>query len=168
MNTIINNLDPCCGCVLNEDHFTNRGFQCFPSSPQAVTYRAELHGTRQVSVSELIVYLEEWISSEVSIIVQFLILSIDESCTVEITSIAEEECRVMESTTGPIETTGSSSTGISTINPTLASSQSSSTIMIVVVCVVVLLIVVIITIAVVVIVIVKNRHSALNLQKETR
>ena len=153
MNTIINNIGPRCGCVLNEDHFTNRGFQCFPSSPKAVTYRAELHGTLQASVPELIVYLEEWISSEVSVIVQFLILSIDESCTVEITSIAEEECRVRESTTGPIETT---------------SSQSSSTIMTVVVCVVVLLIVVIITIVVVVIVIVRNRHSALNLQKETR
>ena len=163
MNAIINNIDPHCGCVLNEDHFTNRGFQCFSSSPQAVTYRAELHGTLQASVPELIVYLEEWISSEATISVQFLILSIDESCTVEVSSTAEEECRA--TTTTLTVTTGSmGSTVMSTLNDTLTNQ------FVIVVGVVVLLVVVIITIAVVVIValILRNRHSALNLQKETR
>ena len=166
MNAIINNIVPRCGCVLNEDHFTNRGFQCFPSSPQAVTYRAELHGTLQASVPELIVYLEEWISSEVTISLQFLILSIDESCTVEVSSTSEEECRARESTTGPTVTTGSmGSTVMTTVDDTLTN-QSNSTV--IVVCVVVLLVVAMVIIAVLVIVIVRNRHSALNLQKETR
>ena len=153
MNAIINNIDPRCGCVLNEDHFTNRGFQCFSSSPQAVTYRAELHGTLQASVPDLIVYLEEWISSEVTISVQFLILSIDESCTVEVSSTAEEECRARESTV------------ISMVDNTLTN-QSNSTVIVVGVLLVVAM--VIIAVVVIVIVIVRNHHSALNLQKETR
>ena len=151
MNAIINNIVPRCGCALNEDHFTNRGFQCFPSSPQAVTYRAELHGTLQASVPELIVYLEEWISSGVTISVQFLILSIDKSCTVEVSSTTEEECRARESTV------------ISTVDNTLTNQFNST---VIVVGVVVLLVVAMMIIAVVlVIVIVRNHHSAL---KETR
>ena len=155
MNAIINNIDPRCGCVLNEYHFTNRGFQCFPSSPQAVTYHVELHGTHQASVSELIVYLEEWISSEITISVQFLILSIDESCTVEVSSIAEEECRA---TTGLTVTTGSEG---STVMPTVDDTWFNSTV--IVVGVVVLLVV--IGIVVIVALILRNRRLALNLQR---
>ena len=158
MNAIINNIDPRCGCVLNEDHFTNRGFQCFPSSPQAVTYHAELHGTLQVSVPELIVYLEEWISSEVTISVQFLILSIDKSCTVEVSSSAEEECRARESTTGLTLTTGSEG---STVMFTVDTNQFNITVT--VVGVVVLLVV--IGIVVIVALILRNRRLALNFQR---
>ena len=72
----------------------------------------------------------------------------------EVSSTAEEECRARESTV------------ISTVDNTLTNQFNST---VIVVGVVVLLVVVMMIIAVVVvIVIVRNRHSALNLQKEAR
>ena len=80
-----------CGCVLTEDHVTQRGFQCFPSSPQAVTYRAELRGTREASVEDLLQDMQQWIQ-DASFPVQFHILTVDSSCDVSISSFSDPEC----------------------------------------------------------------------------
>ena len=75
------------------DRIRNGGFLCFPSSPNAVTYRAELHGTLKACVPDLIEDITEWLSSGASISVQFQLLAIDSSCSVAITSFNENECR---------------------------------------------------------------------------
>ena len=75
------------------DRIRNEGFQCFPSSPDAVTYRAELHGTLEASVSDLIEDITQWLSSGALISVQLQRLTIDSSCSVAITSFNENECR---------------------------------------------------------------------------
>ena len=75
------------------DRIRNGGFLCFPSSPNAVTYRAELHGTLKASVPDLIEDITQWLSSGASISVQFQLLTIDKSCTVAISSFNENECR---------------------------------------------------------------------------
>ena len=75
------------------DRIRNGGFLCFPSSPESVTYRAELHGTLKASVPDLIEDITEWLSSSASISVQFQLLTIDSSCSVAITSFNENECR---------------------------------------------------------------------------
>ena len=78
-----------------------------------------------------------------------------ESCTVEVSSIAEEECRA---TTGLTVTTGSEG---STVMPTVDDTWFNSTV--IVVGVVVLLVV--IGIVVIVALILRNRRLALNLQR---
>ena len=75
------------------DRIKNGGFLCFPSSPNAVTYRAELHGTLKASVPDLIEDITQWLSSGASISVQFQLLTIDKSCSVAISSFNENECR---------------------------------------------------------------------------
>ena len=74
------------------DRIRNEGFQCFPSSPDAVTYRAELHGTLKATVPDLIEDITEWLSSGASISVQLQRLTIDSSCSVTISSFNENEC----------------------------------------------------------------------------
>ena len=74
------------------DRIRNGGFLCFPSSPNAVTYRAELHGTLKASVPDLIEDITQWLSSGASISVQFQLLTIDSSCSVAISSFNENEC----------------------------------------------------------------------------
>ena len=84
------------------DRIRNEGFQCFPSSPDAVTYRAELHGTLEASVPDLIEDITEWLSSGASISVQLQRLTIDSSCSVAISSFNENECMATgTATNGP-------------------------------------------------------------------
>ena len=93
VKAIISNLVSRCGCGLTADHVTQRGFQCFPSSPQAVTYRAELRGTREASVEDLLQDMQQWIQDGVSFPIQFQILQVDSFCDVSISSFADPECR---------------------------------------------------------------------------
>ena len=80
-----------CGCGFTESHITERTFHCFPSSPQSVTYHGQLYRTQDTSVMELVSDIQEWVSSGVSIPVQFISLSVEEFCAVS-SSTAVEEC----------------------------------------------------------------------------
>lgn len=93
----MNGLQQRCQCSITVERITNAGFRCFPQSPQAVTYRARLHGTPQASVSELLSLVKAWIVSDASIVVQAQLLSPDKNCMVAITSPNEDECQLDES-----------------------------------------------------------------------
>ena len=69
-----------CSCAFTADQLTDRVFLCHPSSPQSVTYRAQLHGTLQAPVTDLITLIEEWASSGDTIPVQFLPLEVVGAC----------------------------------------------------------------------------------------
>ena len=92
VEAITRNIVRRCGCSFSEDRIRNEGFRCFPSSLDAVTYRAELHGTLKASVPDLIKDITEWLSSGASISVQLELLTIDSSCSVAISSFNENEC----------------------------------------------------------------------------
>jgi hypothetical protein len=85
-----------CQCDFSRESFRDiditAGFQCFDDSPTAVTFRAEISDSLKADSSQLIAYIEQWVSSEPTIVVQSSRLSIDSSCTVEITSFSEPEC----------------------------------------------------------------------------
>ena len=82
-----------CACVFTADQLTDRVFLCHPSSPQSVTYRAQLHGTLQATVTDLITIIEEWVSSGDVIPVQFLPLKLDGACTSFSSSTVECEVK---------------------------------------------------------------------------
>ena len=80
-----------CDCDFSKDHITSRVFQCFPSSPQTVTYHGQVHRVQDTSVTELISDIQEWVSTGVSIPVQFLPVSISEFCQTS-SSTPVEQC----------------------------------------------------------------------------
>ena len=123
-------------------------FQCFPSSPQTVTYHAELHGTMQANVSQLLAFLQEWTSSVDTIAVQVLPLSVQSFCAVD-SRVPQEQCTdVLATNTLP---TDSGSSGIIAASASVAAAVT--------VCVII--------IAVVVIMVTRcsRRHSSLDLTK---
>ena len=95
------------------DRIRNEGFQCFPSSPDAVTYRAELHGTLEATVPDLIEDIAQWLSSGASISAQLQRLTIDSSCSVAITSFNENECRNTVTMTTTVTENEGSTTSVS-------------------------------------------------------
>ena len=95
------------------DRIRKEGFQCFPSSPDAVTYRAELHGTLDTTVHDMIEYIGAWLSSDASISVQLQRLTIDSTCSVTIGSFDESECKATVSVTGDRESSDTTVVGIS-------------------------------------------------------
>ena len=97
---IVQNVVSRCECDFTEDQVTDRVFQCFPSSPQTVTYHGQLHMTQDTSVMELITDIQEWVSTGVSIPVQFLSLGVEEFCAIS-SSSPLEQCPVNATTAVP-------------------------------------------------------------------
>ena len=85
-----------CHCDFSRDSFhdidNTAGFQCFDSSPTAVTFRAEIMDSERANISQLIAILEQWVLSQPTIVVLSSRLSIDSDCSVEIESYSEAEC----------------------------------------------------------------------------
>ena len=77
---------------------TDGVFKCFSDSPQAVIYRAILHGTANATSTVLISHINEWIAEEPTVTVQRVLLTIDGSCSVAISSLTDkEECPSIQS-----------------------------------------------------------------------
>ena len=137
-----------CDCDFTADRLTDRVFLCHPSSPQSVTYQAQLHGTLKASVADLIAMIQEWAFSGVTIQVQNLTLTLDGACVSSSSSSMECEATEMEDM---------SSTGL-----------LPASVMIAVIGVLAVVIVLIIIPLIVIIVIVRVRSSKLNPKKESR
>ena len=101
-----------CGCGFTSDLLTDSVFLCSSSSPNSVTYQAQLHGTPQANVSQLINIIEEEIvKRKVSIKVQFSLLFTENTCIVSYGT--ERPCDdVSLSSTGKEVNTSSSNVGI--------------------------------------------------------
>ena len=74
------------------------GFQCFDQSPTAVTFRGEIGPSLTANSSQLISYLEQWVATDPTIVVLSSRLSVDSSCSVEISNFNDPECSDMTST----------------------------------------------------------------------
>ena len=89
-----------CQCGFGVDQITTAGFRCFPESPTAVTFRAEISESLGLSASQLTGFLEAWVSSGAVVLVQAQMLTIDDTCDVIISSFNEGECRSVVGTAG--------------------------------------------------------------------
>ena len=156
----------CSGCDRSLLAITMGVFRCFPGSESAVTYRALLHETHQISALELQHILEEWISSGRAIAVQSLVLQVDPSCPVLVTQVNDAECLMIN--TPPLITT-KSATGSNTV---VESDSNSNPIAVIVggasgaTLGVVLLVGVVVI--VVIVTIVKHKQAMANLKHEAR
>lgn len=130
VEAIIDNVVPRCGCDFTEDRITERVFQCFPSSPHTVTYHAQLHGTLQAPVPQLLTALQEWASSVNTIAVQFLPLSVESFCAVPSSSPLEQcpgDTNTMPSTMATAFTTPEGTDDLPTSTSDATTQQSSDT-----------------------------------------
>ena len=93
INAVVQNMNQRCQCGLGTEQITEGAFQCFENSEQQVTFRARLCGTAQVTSSQLVAYLELFVSqTDSTIAVQGLRLDVDRSCPVVINSFGDPQC----------------------------------------------------------------------------
>ena len=89
-------LDEICQCGFFREAFHDvditAGFQCFDESPTAVTFRGEIGAALTANSSQLISYLEQWVATNPTIVIQSSRLSIDSSCNVAIDNFNDPEC----------------------------------------------------------------------------
>ena len=99
-----------------------------------VTYRAIIHGTASTTATELISQIEQWTAQGSIITVQRVVLTIDGSCTVALSSFADDECQARN-----IDSSGLSSTATGVIGGVVAMVILSLVLVFVIIVVVVLI-----------------------------
>ncbi len=75
-----------CGCGFSSMVMTAPLFRCFPGSDRAVTFQATLTDSR------LLTPIQDWIQTNGFIPIQNILIEVDKSCPVEISSLADTEC----------------------------------------------------------------------------
>ena len=146
----------CSQCDPSSLSITEGVFRCFPGSESAVTYRALLHETYQISSLELEVILARWVSSGRAIVVQSLVLQAQQSCPIVVADANDAECRISSPTSRETEETGSASNSVAVII-----GGTSGAVLGVVLIVGLMIIVLVVTI-------VKQKQSMVRLKYETR
>ena len=102
----------CPQCGFTRDNIEEGGFRCLGPDEDHATFRATLRGTVGVNSSQLISYVEEWVQSSPSVLVQGLWLDVDKSCSVEIASLQDPGCQFSEEPSGSSSSGGSDNTGV--------------------------------------------------------
>ena len=81
----------CIECT--SENIDRQSFSCFEESPSFVTYRARLEGTWETDSDSLISLIENWLrGGEASVIVTGILMNVDSTCSVAISSLSEPEC----------------------------------------------------------------------------
>ena len=143
-NAVVQNINQLCHCGLSTEYITESAFQCFPNSDQQVTFRARLHGTAQVTSSQLITYLGTFVSrTESTIAVQGLRLDVDSSCSIAINTFGDPQCT----------TTTASDNTAAIIGGVIA---------------VIVIVVVTVTVIIIVIAVIKSRRGSISLYQDAR
>ena len=140
---VVDAIEQLCNCGYTAQYIdsSGSGLQCSSNHPSQVVFRSKLYGTADTTASEVTTHINQWISSDVSIVILGLILDIDPTCPVQISSFSDPEC---QTATSPPPGTGATFAGAAAAG--------------VVVCIV------IIAIAVVVVVIVRRRRASWTLR----
>ena len=92
-------IEDMCQCGFSAQNILNYAFECSETNQNTVTFRGELLGTAQVTSSQLISYIERWITVEGIVAVQGLRLRVDRSCPVEIRLFSDSLCQPSDSST---------------------------------------------------------------------
>ncbi len=81
-----------CQCEFSVANIMNPNFRCFTESESAVTYRAQISGTETDSAEEIATYVSDWLSEGPLISFDFILIAVDTSCEVVVSSFADPEC----------------------------------------------------------------------------
>ena len=80
-----------CECHFPKAHLFEATFSC-TSSPNLATYRNTLIGTHNFNATQLIGFIQDWVTSGPRINVKGLAVRLDKSCPVVIASLNDPEC----------------------------------------------------------------------------
>ena len=83
-----------CQCGFAESHITEGRFLCFSQTENHVTFRARLFENSQISLNQLVLYLEEWIAETDTVLIQGGYLGINKSCDSLIPHAQSPECLI--------------------------------------------------------------------------
>ena len=86
------NVEERCQCGFTVRNILEPTFLCFAESEDAVTYRAEILGTGVVSVADITSHIQDWITQGALITFDFVLIVVDSSCKVIVTSVSDPEC----------------------------------------------------------------------------
>ena len=102
LGSVTSSMDEFCQCGFSPETFrnvdSNAAFQCFENSPTTVTFRGEIGAALRANTSQVISYMEQWVATNPTIVLQNTRLRIDSSCNVKIDSFNDPECGSMTST----------------------------------------------------------------------
>ena len=86
MSSFATEVESHCGCGFSSTVITAPLFRCFPGSERVVTFRATLTN------SKLLTPIQDWIQTDGFIPIQNVLIEVDKSCPVQISSLADTEC----------------------------------------------------------------------------
>ena len=92
-------------CGIESEVVDKPTFKCYPDSPSYVTIRGHLIGTTTEDSASLLLSMREWVSTRPQIPVNSVLLRIDSTCSVSISSLTEEECLEVDSTSNATSST---------------------------------------------------------------
>ena len=150
---MVENTEQLCHCGFTAGHIDHAvsGFQCSENQRNQVVFRSKLYGTVNTNASTLTNYIQQWVSSGTLIAVLGLILDVDPTCPVHISSFSDPECAL----TTPPSSPGAQSNTVSPIHPTIGSLFAGVTAGIVVL----VIAVIVITIVIIVILVIRRRRK---------
>ncbi len=104
VSTITTEIEILCECGFTSEDIdtTVSGFKC-SDDPGAVIFRGLIRSGKN-QATEIVSYLQQWVSGGVSISITGLILEVDPMCTVLVQSLSDPECGV-DSPTGSADAT---------------------------------------------------------------
>ena len=88
---LIEAIESRCECHFPKDNLLKALFIC-ASSPNVTTYRNTLIGTHNFNATQLIGFIQDWVSSGPQINIKGYAVWLDSSCPVAISSLKEPEC----------------------------------------------------------------------------
>ena len=151
---MVQNINQLCQCGLSVEYITESAFQCFSNSEQQVTFRARLHGTAQVTSSQLIAYLGTSVfQTDSTIAVQGLRLDVDSSCSIAINTFGDSQCAT---------TTTSDSTTTEAAQPDNTAATIGGVVAVIVIAVVA------VTVIIIAVSVIKSRRASLSLYQDPR
>lgn len=100
-----------CNCGFSSTLVTNSVFRCFPDSSTAVTFRATLTDSR------FLPHIQNWLQRRGFVSVQNVLVAVDSTCQVEISSLADSECVMASQPTEPAPTTETNDTPVIPLGP---------------------------------------------------
>ena len=77
--------------MFTSEYIANGGFQCL-GDPNEATFRAQIYGTGIHNSSALLAHVMNWLSTTQTVVVQSLILTINNTCPLNIDSLDAQGC----------------------------------------------------------------------------
>ena len=99
ISAVVDAIEQLCNCGYTAQYIDSRGsgLRCSSNHPSQVVFRSKLYGTANTTASEVTTHINQWISDGVSIVILGLILDIDPTCPVQISSFSDPECQTATS-----------------------------------------------------------------------